>query len=81
MSVEVRNERFREVVGSGDELEQLGTGFEFTEGATWDSRDSCLIFSDMPVPRSASPGTVGTSAVGGPWNMSGVAAGSVSRST
>ena len=26
MSVEVRNERFREVVGSGAELEQLGTG-------------------------------------------------------
>lgn len=48
MSVEVRNERFREVVGSGAELEQLGTGFEFTEGATWDPRDSCLIFSDMP---------------------------------
>lgn len=48
MSVEIRDERFRDVVGDDAELERLGTGYEFTEGAVWDYRGKFLIFSDMP---------------------------------
>lgn len=48
MSVEIRDDRFREVVGADAELEQVATGFIFTEGATWDAKNQELIFSDMP---------------------------------
>ncbi len=48
MSVEIRDERFREVVGDDVHFEQLGAGFEFTEGAIWNHEDGFLIFSDMP---------------------------------
>ena len=48
MSVEIRDERFREVVGDDAEMERLGTGYEFAEGAVWDYRGKYLIFSDMP---------------------------------
>ena len=48
MSVEIRDERFRLIVDSDAELEQVATGFIFTEGATWDAKKQELIFSDMP---------------------------------
>lgn len=48
MSVEIRDERFRQVVGDDAPLEQLGTGFKFTEGAVWNPATEHLIFSDMP---------------------------------
>ena len=48
MNVEIRNERFRKVVGNEAPLEQVATGFIFTEGAMWDAKTSELIFSDMP---------------------------------
>jgi gluconolactonase len=48
MSVEIRDERFRDVVGDDADVERLATGFEFTEGAMWDPRGKFLIFSDMP---------------------------------
>ena len=48
MSVEIRDERFRKVVGDEAPLEQVATGFIFTEGAMWDAKTSELIFSDMP---------------------------------
>ncbi|MCH7734566.1 MAG: SMP-30/gluconolactonase/LRE family protein [Chloroflexi bacterium] len=48
MSVEIRDERFREVVGDDALFEQLGTGFDFTEGAIWNHEGGFLIFSDMP---------------------------------
>lgn len=48
MGVEIRDARFRQVVGGDAELEQLATGFIFTEGAMWNARTSELIFSDMP---------------------------------
>jgi gluconolactonase len=48
MSVEIRHEGFKEVVGDQVELERLGTGFLFTEGPVWHPRDHYLIFSDMP---------------------------------
>jgi gluconolactonase len=40
--------RFGEVVGEGLEVEQLATGFGFTEGPIWHPDEGCLIFSDMP---------------------------------
>lgn len=48
MTVEVRDERFRDVVGAETVVEKLATGFEFTEGPIWHHRDKHLIFSDMP---------------------------------
>ena len=48
MSVEIRDERFRQVVGNDAPLEPLATGFIFTEGAMWNAKTKELIFSDMP---------------------------------
>jgi len=48
MSVEVRDAGFSAVIDSSAELEQVATGFIFTEGAMWDARSKELIFSDMP---------------------------------
>ena len=48
MNVETRDERFRQVVGEDAPVEELATGFDFTEGAVWNHVDGYLIFSDMP---------------------------------
>ena len=48
MSVEIRDERFRAVIGEGVTVETLGTGFDFTEGPVWHPVEKHLIFSDMP---------------------------------
>lgn len=48
MSVEIRDPRFREVVGEDVVLEELGSGFDFIEGPIWNPREKHLIFSDMP---------------------------------
>lgn len=48
MSVEIRNERFRSVVGDAPEIERIATGFLFTEGPLWHAKDEYLLFSDMP---------------------------------
>jgi gluconolactonase len=48
MSVEIRDPRFRAVVGESVAFEQLGTGFLFTEGPLWHARERYLLFSDMP---------------------------------
>lgn len=48
MSVELRDERFREVVGDDAPLEKLATGFKFVEGAVWNHATRHLIFSDIP---------------------------------
>jgi gluconolactonase len=48
MSVEIRDPRFRTVVGDSVEFEKLGTGFMFTEGPLWHAREKYLLFSDMP---------------------------------
>lgn len=48
MSVEIRDERFRGVVGDTVEFEQLGSGFDFTEGPIWHPAERHLTFSDMP---------------------------------
>jgi len=48
MSVEIRDERFVDVVGAGVEYERLADGFMFTEGPQWDPRQQRLLFSDIP---------------------------------
>ncbi|MDP7674806.1 MAG: hypothetical protein QGI31_08265, partial [Dehalococcoidia bacterium] len=48
MSVEIRDERFRKIINDSAALEQVATGFIFTEGAMWDAKSNELIFSDMP---------------------------------
>jgi len=39
---------FSRIVPEGAQVERLGTGFQFTEGPVWDSRNGCLLFSDIP---------------------------------
>ena len=48
MSIEIRDERFRTVIGGDVTVETLGTGFAFTEGPVWHPEEKHLIFSDMP---------------------------------
>ena len=48
MNVEIRDKRFRTVVGDNVGFERLGTGFEFTEGPIWHPAERHLTFSDMP---------------------------------
>ena len=48
MTVEIRDDRFRSVVGDDVEFEKLGSGFEFTEGPIWHPTEHFLLFSDMP---------------------------------
>jgi gluconolactonase len=48
MNVAIRDERFRRVVGHDAPVEELATGFDFTEGAVWNHVEGHLIFSDMP---------------------------------
>jgi sugar lactone lactonase YvrE len=47
MSWEVRRPAFVDVAGDDQNVEQLGTGFGFTEGPVWDARVGRLVFSDM----------------------------------
>jgi gluconolactonase len=47
MAVQVKAPAFLELVDEDAELEQLGTGFTFTEGPIWNP-DGYLLFSDMP---------------------------------
>jgi gluconolactonase len=47
-SVEIRDSRFASVVGKSVAVENLATGFLFTEGPLWQARDRYLLFSDIP---------------------------------
>ena len=48
MTLSIRDDRIRAVVGDNADVKRLATGFEFTEGPVWDPRTNSLIFSDMP---------------------------------
>jgi gluconolactonase len=48
MAVDVRSERLNDLIDPNAEVEQLGTGFTFTEGPVWNPSGSYLLFSDMP---------------------------------
>jgi len=40
--------RFRDIIDAAAAVEELGSGFAFTEGPLWHPHDRHLIFSDMP---------------------------------
>ncbi len=48
MSVETRDPRFASVVGEDPPVEEIGSGFLFTEGPLWHSGAAYLLFSDIP---------------------------------
>jgi gluconolactonase len=48
VTVEVRDPRFKAVVGGEVLFEKIATGFLFTEGPLWHARENYLLFSDMP---------------------------------
>ena len=48
MAVDVKSEALLELVDADVEVEQLGTGFTFTEGPIWNPEERYLLFSDMP---------------------------------
>ena len=51
MSIQIRDERFLDVVDDGLSLEQLAGDFQFTEGPVWHPRHKHLTFSDIPANR------------------------------
>ncbi|MGQ7846614.1 SMP-30/gluconolactonase/LRE family protein [Granulosicoccus sp. 3-233] len=70
MSAQIRDERFREMIGDTVELERLAGGFTFTEGPIWHTQEHHLTFSDMPADhmRRWSPST-GVTTLRQPSNM------------
>jgi gluconolactonase len=48
VSVEIRDARFKAVVGSEVAFDKVATGFLFTEGPLWHAKEHYLLFSDMP---------------------------------
>ena len=48
MSVDIRDPKFKSVVGDSVAFERLATGFLFTEGPLWHGTEKYLLFSDMP---------------------------------
>jgi gluconolactonase len=48
MTIEVKSPRMLELVAEDATVEQLGTGFMFTEGPVWHPKEQCLYFSDIP---------------------------------
>ncbi len=48
MSLDVRSPKLLDLIDPDAELEQLGTGCEFTEGPVWHSEGKYLLFSDIP---------------------------------
>jgi gluconolactonase len=47
-NVEIRDPKFRAVVGDTVTIERIATGFLFTEGPLWHPLERSLLFSDMP---------------------------------
>ena len=48
MAVDVKSEKLTELVDPNAEVQQLATGFTFTEGPIWHPTEHYLLFSDMP---------------------------------
>ena len=47
-TVEVNHPDLLRLVDRGAPVEQICTGFRFSEGPIWNAREQCLYFSDMP---------------------------------
>lgn len=48
MNMDISDDRFRDIVDVTRDIEQLATGFQFTEGPVWHPGTRELVFSDMP---------------------------------
>ncbi|WP_205745735.1 SMP-30/gluconolactonase/LRE family protein [Egibacter rhizosphaerae] len=48
MSAEIDAPEFHDLVGEEADVEQVATGFQFTEGPLWNGPGGYLLFSDMP---------------------------------
>lgn len=48
MSLDVRSPKLLDLIDADAQLEQLGTGCEFTEGPVWHAEGKFLLFSDIP---------------------------------
>jgi len=48
LNIEIRDDRFLDIVPEDLELETLADGFAFTEGPIWHPHEQHLIFSDIP---------------------------------
>jgi len=46
--IDAKSDAIFELVEEGSAVEQLATGFTFTEGPIWHPGDGVLYFSDMP---------------------------------
>lgn len=51
LEVNVFDPQFSEIFSPDTDLEQIATGFRFTEGPLWDPRTDSLLFSDIPAGR------------------------------
>ncbi|WP_417247833.1 SMP-30/gluconolactonase/LRE family protein [Celeribacter sp.] len=49
--LDMRDERFADLVHPMGQLEQIATGFTWTEGPVWIGDHGCLLFSDIPSQR------------------------------
>ena len=47
LDVEIRDQRFTQVIGADAELEQVTSGFQFVEGPVWHPYEGFLLFSDI----------------------------------
>jgi gluconolactonase len=48
LGIEMKSEDLAELVDPEAEVEQVATGFTFTEGPVWNQAGDFLLFSDMP---------------------------------
>ena len=48
MSVDVKSDKLGALVDENVEVKQLGTGFTFTEGPVWSTKEQALYYSDIP---------------------------------
>ena len=48
MTIEVNSPKLLDLVAEDAAVEQIATGFAFTEGPIWNPAEECLYFSDMP---------------------------------
>jgi gluconolactonase len=58
VGIDTKSQKIYELVEEGSSVEQLATGFTFTEGPIWHPTEKYLLFSDMPgdVRRKYTPG-------------------------
>ncbi len=48
MAVTANSDKLLSLIDQGAEVEQVATGFAFTEGPIWNPKEKCLYFSDIP---------------------------------